>query len=326
MLSLRSIARSAPRTTSRLAIQSARPSISAFRNTARLQAKWTPFLRVAAAPFSTSMRRFDGNEELIAKLDSEIKVEQDIGDPETYRGNVREFIENGPWELQDEQGSQEVKLSRTYNDEKIEISFSVADIASIEPSSGMNDPDAAYDDAEYDNEPEVSAQSGGANTKGSVNQGRTSGGNVRVAPEDRVAPADRPELDDEEGDYGEGEQQPGASFPVRLLIKITKDSQPGAMEIEAIAQDGEMMIESVFFYPQPDLADPQTAEGEFKRRMVYAGPRYDNLDVELQDLMDQFLRDRNIDTELSLWLPDFVDYKEQKEYVGWLHNVKNFLS
>lgn len=261
-----------------------------------------------------------GNEELIAKLDSEITVEEDIGDPETYRGNVKEFIENGPWELHDETGSQEVKLTRKYNDENIEISFSVAEITGMEPQSSSESQDAAYDDAEFDESMPETAQSGGANTKGAVNQGRTSGGNIKVAPEDRVAPADRPELEDEEeAEYPE-EQQSGSSFPVRLLIKITKDSQPGAMEIETVATDGDMVIESVYFYPKPELADPQSADGEFKRRMMYAGPRYDNLDVELQELMDQFLQDRNIDTEMSLWLPDFVDYKEQKEYVRWLHS------
>jgi complement component 1 Q subcomponent-binding protein, mitochondrial len=231
---------------------------------------------------------------------------------------VKDYIDNGPWKVIDEEGTQEVKLTRTYNDEQIEVSFSVADISSMEPTSSI-DADTAYDDAEYDNEPETAAQSGGANTKGAVNQGRTSGGNIRVAPEDSVAPADRPELEDEEGEYADEGAQ-GQSFPVRLLVKITKDSQPGALEIEALASDGEIMVENALFYPQRELADPQNAEQDFKRRMLYAGPRYENLDVELQDLMDQFLAQRNIDTELALWLPDFVDYKEQKEYVRWLHS------
>lgn len=55
--------------------------------------------------------------------------------------------------------------------------------------------DEAYPDEEDDLE---SAQSGGGNTKGAINQGRTSGGNIKVAPEDSIAPADREELRDEE--------------------------------------------------------------------------------------------------------------------------------
>ena len=59
-----------------------------------------------------------------------------------------------------------------------------------------DEPDEAYVDE--DEEVGDTAQSGGANTKGAVNQGRTSGGNVQVAPEDSIAPADREELRNEE--------------------------------------------------------------------------------------------------------------------------------
>ena len=55
--------------------------------------------------------------------------------------------------------------------------------------------DEAYVDEDEDIE---SAQSGGATTKGAINQGRTSAGNMKVAPEDSLAPADREELRDEQ--------------------------------------------------------------------------------------------------------------------------------
>ena len=41
-------------------------------------------------------------------------------------------------------------------------------------------------------------QSGGANTKGAINQGNSADGNFKIAPEDNVAPADREGLRDEE--------------------------------------------------------------------------------------------------------------------------------
>jgi complement component 1 Q subcomponent-binding protein len=60
-------------------------------------------------------------------------------------------------------------------------------------------PEEEADDAFADEEEDIeTAQSGGANTKGAVNQGRTSGGNIKVAPEDSIAPADREELRNEE--------------------------------------------------------------------------------------------------------------------------------
>ncbi|MBE7181411.1 MAG: hypothetical protein INR71_09430, partial [Terriglobus roseus] len=234
---------------------------------------------------------------------------------------IQDYLESSQWKLHDEAGSQEVRLTRTFGSEEIEISFSVADISNLAENQ-MGDPDTAYGDEYMEGE---SAQSGGANTKGSINQGRTSGGNIKVAPEDRVAPADRPELEDEDGFYDDDEAT-GSNFPVRLLIKVTRRGQSGALEIEAVASDGDVLVENVFFYASADMADPTTSEGEYRRRLVYGGPRYDNLDPDLQALMDQFLAERGINTELSNWLPDFVDWKEQKEYIRWLNNVKNFLS
>jgi complement component 1 Q subcomponent-binding protein, mitochondrial len=74
------------------------------------------------------------------------------------------------------------------------VSFSVADFN----TSNML-PEEEADEAFLDEEDDVETpQSGGANTKGAVNQGRTSAGNIKVAPEDSVAPADREELRNEE--------------------------------------------------------------------------------------------------------------------------------
>ena len=61
------------------------------------------------------------------------------------------------------------------------------------------EPEDEADEAFMDEDEDVeTAQSGGANTKGAINQGRTSGGNIKVAPEDSVSPADRDELYSEE--------------------------------------------------------------------------------------------------------------------------------
>jgi complement component 1 Q subcomponent-binding protein len=168
-----------------------------------------------------------------------------------------------------------------------------------------------------DEEDDISAQSGGANTKGSVNQGRTSGGNVRVAPEDSVAPADRPELDDEDMD---GEAGPGPAFPARINVKVTRDGQKGAMLIEAVAQDGEMIIDNVYYFADAKHADPESPEQDWKRRAMYAGPPFGNLDEDLQILLEKYLDDRAIDSRLALFVPDYVDFKEQKEYLRWLQS------
>ena len=61
-------------------------------------------------------------------------------------------------------------------------------------------PDEEADEALMDDDQDLegTGQSGGANTKGAVNQGRTSAGNMKVAPEDSIAPGDREELRNDE--------------------------------------------------------------------------------------------------------------------------------
>lgn len=179
--------------------------------------------------------------------------------------------------------------------------------------------DFGEDKALYDEDPgEIpeSAQSGGANTKGIINQGKTKGGNIRVAPEDSIAPADREELMDEDGQRGEeaGEEP---SFPARINVMIEKKGK-GTLQIETTAQDGEVVIDNVYYFANAELADAQTAELDWKRRNLYEGPPFGNLDEDLQVLLERYLDERGVNTALALWVPEYIDFKEQREYLNWL--------
>lgn len=248
------------------------------------------------------------NEELVAKLQSEISMEEDMKEDEDLSANIKEYLENSPFEVQDKAGHQEVVLTRSFGDEKIRITFTTADLNNNVPGEDLVEDNAMYDDADMD------TQSGGANTKGSINQGKTQDGNVRVAPEDRVAPADREELEDDYED--EGQQQ---GFPAHASICIERPGK-GALAIEATAQDGDFVIEDLYYFPTADLADPATAEKDWSRRTLYTGPPFSNLDEDLQILLEKYLEERGINTRLALFIPDYIDHKEQKEYVRWLNS------
>ncbi|EOD52959.1 putative regulatory protein suaprga1 protein [Neofusicoccum parvum UCRNP2] len=255
---------------------------------------------------------------LVAKLESELNLEDDVGEPENYSDNIKDYLENSPFEIKDVAGQEEVVLTRKYNNENIRVTFTIADIN--EPKFGDEEMD---DPALYDEGADMDAQSGGANTKGSVNQGRTPGGNIKVAPEDKVSPADRPELEDEEFTEEEEEQ---SSFPVRAVVTITKDGQKGALSIDAVAQDSAFQITNVHYFPDGEQAEPKTAEKDWARRNTYPGPLFGQLDEDLQILLEEYLEERGIDTRMALFIPDYIDYKEQKEYLKWLENLKGFVS
>ncbi|KAF2260957.1 mitochondrial glyco protein [Lojkania enalia] len=311
MYALRNLARSAPRSAARFSTKAIRMQPSLLRQVAIYQ-PWTKTVPTLTSSFSTSAWRSQDSE-LIAKLQNEISLEEDMKDDEDLSQNIKEYLENSAFEIEDKAGHQEITLKRKYNDETIRVTFTTADLNNDVPSEDEGVYENDVDDLTY-----REGQSGGASTKGTINQGTTQDGNVRVAPEDRVAPADREELDDE---YDEEGQQ---GYPARASIRIERPGK-GALAIEAVAQDGDFMIQDLFYYPDAAFADPQTAEKDWARRTLYAGPPFGNLDEDLQILLEKYLEERGINTRMALFIPDYIDHKEQKEYVRWLNNLKSFV-
>jgi len=256
-------------------------------------------------------------DELVAKLESEIQVERDISQPTTTQPgpSIQDFLDNSGFQLHDTPGVEEVLLTRTVGDETIEVRFTIADLASpdVEGAGRSEDLDE-FDDEDFD-----AVQGGATNAKGAINQNRGGADNVKIAPEDSVAPADRAEAEgDEELEPGQG-----PAFPARVTVKITKEGQKGALTVECVAQDGDIIIENVYYFSDGELADPKTAEGDWKRRNAYAGPPFGNLDEGLQIEFEKYLEERGINTYMAVFIPDYIDFKEQKEYVRWLESKSN---
>lgn len=232
-------------------------------------------------------------------------------DPDALPDHLKEFLDNTAFELQDTKGSEEVLLTRTFGDEKITVRFSVDDLNNPE-----EDPDQLQDESlgdEYEDLPS-DTQSGGASTKGSINQGKTGAGNFKVAPEDSV---DAQEQSDEAS-----MQEPG--FPAHLLVTVERANK-GALQIEAIAQDGLIVIDNVYYYKNSAHVEPDTPADDRAASRLYTGPPFNNLDEDLQVLFENYLGERGINTTMALFVPEYIDHKEQKEYMNWLSDVKSFV-
>lgn len=200
---------------------------------------------------------------------------------------------------------------------RIRVSFSIADLDNIDQDADQDADQYADDKAQYDEDESdlTDAQSGGAQSKGTINQGRTKDGNFNIIPEDRVAPADRPELADDEPASDDEVPEPG--FPARVNVTIDKGGK-GVLQVETTVQDGDVMIEHISYFSKPELADAQTAELDWSKRNLYTGPPFGNLDQDLQLLLERYLDERGVNTELALWIPEYIDFKEQREYLHWL--------
>jgi len=133
-----------------------------------------------------------------------------------------------------------------------------------------------------------------------------------------------PEFTPEEGESAPEAETQDASFPIRTSITVTKTGN-GALSIDAIVQDGAFIVDNISFYRDEKLANDATAEADWKRRGLYIGPQFDHLDVNVQELFERYLEERGISSSLALFIPEYAEYKEQKEYVKWLERVKTFI-
>ena len=124
----------------------------------------------------------------------------------------------------------------------------------------------------------------------------------------------------------EGEADDSAAvYPLRASLSITKSNAPGALNVDMVVQEGHFLVENVSFYEDAKIGTELTAEADWKRRGMYIGPQFDTLDVGLQEEFEKFLQERGINESIAQFIPDYAEFKEQKEYVKWLDRVKSFV-
>ncbi|ESZ96807.1 hypothetical protein SBOR_2808 [Sclerotinia borealis F-4128] len=287
MLSLRTIARSAPRVARGLTSTAIR---TATRPTL-LQVAFPASRLQCASAFSTSSMRAksaspESDAELAEKLGAEIQMEEDMKNEEDLPTSVKDYLENAPFKLLDKPGHEEVVLTRNFGDEKIRVSFSIADLNAYDPENDQFQDRAMADEEDTDNS----------------------------KPED---------LDPESPADGEGEGE-AQGFPARINVIVEKKNK-GALAIEAVAEEGMIVIENAYYYTDALHAYAKTTEAAHQRQDMYVGPPYGNLDEDLQVLLERYLDERGINQALAIFVPDYIDMKEQKEYLRWLQNVQHFI-
>ncbi|KAF9924371.1 Mitochondrial acidic protein mam33 [Linnemannia zychae] len=217
---------------------------------------------------------------LITAIENEIKHEEEQGDE--VPDYITEYMKSSPFEIINKVGSDEVIMTRKFNNEEIKIVFSVSDI------------NMADDEDELDMEDDLEDNG----------QGKES---LSASGED--------EEDDMES----------LTFPVRCLITISKPNA-GSISIDAVAQDGAFIVESISNIKDSTLATASTAEADWEKRGLYSGPPFAELDENLQVEFEKFLDERQIDNELANFVPNYVFYKDQVEYTHWLKDLKAFVA
>lgn len=79
------------------------------------------------------------------------------------------------------------------------------------------------------------------------------------------------------------------------------------------------------FYEDAAVAKLDGPADAHRRASAYPGPPFGSLDDDLKVMVERFLEERGVTQHLALFVPDYIDIKEQKEYTRWLSNVKGFV-
>lgn len=112
------------------------------------------------------------------------------------------------------------------------------------------------------------------------------------------------------------------SYSVPINVTIEKDGADSALSFDIILNNGDIQISKIYHYVEKEQVNTKTTEQTYSQRTMYTGPPYGNLDEDLQRLVEDYLRERGISTTLAQWVPEYIDFKEQKEYMQWLCGSK----
>jgi complement component 1 Q subcomponent-binding protein, mitochondrial len=119
-------------------------------------------------------------------------------------------------------------------------------------------------------------------------------------------------------------QEDEESTPIQVAILIEKGQGP-VLEIDASAQGDAFYIDNVALVESSQLANDQTAQGDWVRRGNYGGPVFNDLDEGLVESFHNYIEARGFNQELAQFVADYAVHKEQKEYTAWLEKVGKFV-
>ncbi|KAL7321076.1 Mitochondrial acidic protein mam33 [Mucor circinelloides] len=244
--------------------------------------------------FSVGVPRFssgDVDPDLVHLLDEELQFEKTETEAPAF---IKEFLDTNLFQIEDKVGHDKVRLTRTFGNEKINVIFSISDI---------NNTVEEFTEEELQDGEEIITK----DITDTTDEKQASG-------EEEVTAIKDQDLD-------------SVSFPVRATVIIEKQDK-GSLVLNTVAQDGYLHIDAVRYFKQGQIQPQEmtTVDIGEQRQDLYMGPVYDELDEQIQTTFSRYLEERGIDTALATFLPDYVDYKEQKEYVNWLKDVNDFVS
>lgn len=124
----------------------------------------------------------------------------------------------------------------------------------------------------------------------------------------------------EDGDHGDEDEDEEDSDPIRFTVTVTRSGQ--SLLFSCLSEQATVTIESIM------TKNGEFTENElsFTDKNLYQGPRFEELEQELQDSFHDYLKeDCGVDENMAAFISMYADYKEQTMYVNWLKNVSSMV-
>ncbi|RDA90161.1 hypothetical protein CP533_0526 [Ophiocordyceps camponoti-saundersi (nom. inval.)] len=271
----------------------------------------------AAPPAAKKDEASEVDEELVFKIDSEIRIEEDLKHDAQMPASIGDFLENSPFTLEDKPGVETVKLIRSFGDEKITVSFSISDLD--ENFDPYGEDEALDDDLDQGVNKQLHQPSNSKSPSSNRNANAANRSGEASGPQEE-------ETDMMEDPTEEDEMDEDSPAPINMIVAIEKPGKTdGALSISASAREGVVEVESISYLPDASLATSNALDVIHKRVDLYSGPPFGSLDEDLQLLVERYLDERGVNQAMAVFVADYADAKEQKEYVRWLENIKGFV-
>ncbi|URE00028.1 Mitochondrial glycoprotein [Musa troglodytarum] len=124
------------------------------------------------------------------------------------------------------------------------------------------------------------------------------------------------DLEESDEDDDDDERNENSMEPTLSLVVTIDKGEGSLLEFCCNVNSDELEIESMVMKKRDDV-DGQSA---------YQGPKFSDLDENLQEALHRYLEARGIKSSLFDVLHKYMMNKDEREYLGWLKNMKGLIA
>lgn len=155
---------------------------------------------------------------------------------------------------------------------------------------------------------------------------KTVGDKVIVVQFESRQPVPEEEPVDEDGQQEQGEDEDNFNTEnyCDFTVFIRSSGDKGGLVVDATSMDTEINFNNVFM---TEDVEAEQLKNRFERHMKgYPGPDFSTLDERIQTAISEYLEGFGVNEHMSAFIECMSLDKDQRLYMAWLSNLKDFVS